>query len=205
MNTLKNITLQINLEGLMTIKDQAAMFSENELIQGCVLGKKEYQEALYKKYAKVIYGICLRYVKGNAEAQDLMHDCFIKVFINIKNFRHESALKTWISKIAVNEALQYLKKELKLHFETDVYQVNVPDEEIMDELIDKIELTTDEILSAIQKLPVGYKTVLNFYAIENYSHSEIAEKLCISINTSKTQLHKARKYLNELLKSNKRS
>lgn len=178
--------------------------AEAELVKACAAGDVKSQEILYKKFASKMTAICYRYLKNYSEARDIMHDGFIKVFLNIKNFRFESSLETWVTRIMINTTITYLKKENSKQFITDSSGRDIPDEvDDMDE--EKPEpLEPEKILEIMRKLPVGYRTVLNMYAFEDFSHKEIAQKLNISESTSKSQLFKARRMLKKLVEKERR-
>jgi RNA polymerase sigma factor (sigma-70 family) len=202
LNCSKSISFEINSGILSFIKESITVQSEQELIQGCLHGKRESQDILYKKYSPIVYGICLRYSKNHEEARDLMHDSFIKVFTGFKTFRSDSSVKTWISRITVNHVINHLKRKVLKNINNDIYELNVVDEDSLDKYDDReseINISTEDLLTLFQYLPDGYRTILNLFAIEKYSHKEIALTLGISENTSKSQLFKARKMLKELL------
>ncbi|MCU0394063.1 MAG: sigma-70 family RNA polymerase sigma factor [Thermoflexibacter sp.] len=173
--------------------------NENDLIADCLAGKRNAQEALYKKYSSKMLAICMRYLSDKAEAEDAMINGFIRVFSQLENFRKEGSFEGWIRRIIVNEALAILRKKSKMYLEpaenADYHS---------DYQIEEKHLEAEELMGMIQKLPTGYRTVFNLYAIEGYSHKEIAETLGITESTSKSQLNRARNMLkNELLKIDK--
>lgn len=181
-----------------------------ELIAGCTKAHKSAQNFLYEKYSARLYGVCLRYAGNKMESQDILQEAMIKIFKNIYklNCEEEMPFYFWMQKITVNTALNYLRDNLKYSQALDVddqesYTEESPVDEsasIYDHLLDLID--SRKLLCFIQELPCGYRTVFNLYAIENYSHKEIAEKLNISVSTSKTQLFKAKKMLgNRIMKT----
>jgi RNA polymerase sigma-70 factor (ECF subfamily) len=166
------------------------MLSEDELIAGCRKGNRASQKALYDLYCRKMMVVCLRYSKSTAEAEDIMQEAFVKVFNAIKDFRQESKLATWITRIMVNTALNAQRKKLYLYPMVDVEEINLPDEEMC---ISGIHFT--QLLELIQSLPQGCQMVFNLFAIEGYSHKEIAEMLSISEGTSKSQFARAKSLL----------
>ena len=165
---------------------------EAQLIQGCKDGDREAQKLLYGKYSKQMYLVCLRYVKEEQEAEDVLQEAFIKVFNNIKNFRGESKLPYWIKRIVINTALNAQRSKLYLYPMVDV--------ETMQESADQIpisDFTMDELLNMIQELPSGCQVIFNLYAIEGYKHHEIAKMLEIREGTSKSQYARAKHLLQE--------
>lgn len=177
------------------------MVSEEILVKNCKKGKRKYQQLLYERYAPKMLAVCMRYFPYREQAQDAMQDGFVKVFKKIDSFRGEGSFEGWIRRIMVTTSLSLHRKNLKHYFHEDVDDLQ---ERILDEQMEYDPLHVEEILKLIQDLPPGYQLVFNLYEIEGYSHKEIAESLSISINTSKSQLLKARRHLRrELEKLNK--
>lgn len=164
---------------------------ELQLIEGCKKGKRECQKHLYDRYARVMYGICLRYMSSTDAAQDLLQDGFIKVFSAINSYSGKGSFEGWMKRIFINMALQNIRKE-KLFIDSEDFQ-NIPD--IIDEDDDASAISEDELLKMIQDLPQGYQMVFNLYAIENLSHKEISEMLGIAEGTSRSQYIRARQIL----------
>lgn len=171
---------------------------EQVMIEGCKKAERSAQRQLYEKYSSKMYGVCLRYVRADVEAEDVLMKGFMKVFTNIDKYTGAGSLEGWIRKIIVNEALEYLRRNKKLFLHTEVEAADYePDIHLLDH-----SLETEDLLKMIQKLAPGYQAVFNLYAIEGYSHKEIAQMLEISENTSKSQLSRARQLLQQyLLKS----
>jgi RNA polymerase sigma-70 factor (ECF subfamily) len=170
------------------------MLSEQELIDGCRKSSRSSQKALYDRYCRKMMVVCLRYSKTTAEAEDILQEAFVKVFQGIKNFRQESKLETWITRIMVNTALNFQRKKLYLFPMVDVEEIDIPEDEVS---ISDINFT--QLLEMIQSLPQGCQIVFNLFAIEGYNHKEIAELLGISEGTSKSQYSRARSLLQEKL------
>lgn len=166
------------------------MLGEQELIDGCRKGNRASQKALYERYCRKMMVVCLRYSKSSAEAEDILQEAFVKVFQGIKDFRQESKLETWITRIMVNTALNAQRKKLYLFPMVDVEEIDLPDEELS---VSGIHFT--QLLEMIQSLPQGCQVVFNMFAIEGYSHKEIATLLSISEGTSKSQYARARSLL----------
>ena len=166
------------------------MLNENELIEGCRGGSRAFQKALYDRYCRKMLVVCLRYSKTTAEAEDIVQEGFIKVFQGIKDFRQESKLETWITRIMVNTALNLQRKKLYLYPMVDVTELVLPEEEVS-----LSGLNVSQLLEMIQALPQGCQIVFNLFAIEGYSHKEIAEMLGISEGTSKSQFARAKSLL----------
>lgn len=169
--------------------------SEDELIKGCLKRDSSAQKRLYDTYSSKMYGICYRYVKDSMEAEDILVTAFMKVFDRIEQFKQEGSFEGWIRRIMVNEALTHLRKNRTMYLETDLEQADrEPDYESLSQHLD-----VEDLLNLIQELPAGYRVVFNLYAIDGYSHKEIADQLGISENTSKSQLSRARTYLQKKL------
>jgi RNA polymerase sigma-70 factor (ECF subfamily) len=174
------------------------MLSDEELVRECVKNNAKAQEQLYKRFASKMYGICLRFVRYRIEADDIMQDGFVKVFENLKYFRSSGSLEGWIKRIIINTAINYYNKNtLRQNDEIDIDTSNtLGQKEIIDETAIS-NIARKELLEIINELADGYRIVFNLYVIDGYSHKEIAEMLNISENTSKSQLSRARKVLQE--------
>lgn len=169
--------------------------TEEDLIQACIKQNNKAQRELYEKYSRKMFSVCLRYVKDKSEAEEIMIGGFIKVFDKINQFHYEGSFEGWIRKIMVNEALGYLRKNRNMYLEVTIDHAN---KEVDAQYMEN-HLEADDLLKMIQRLPPGYQTVFNLYAIEGYSHKEIAGMLSISENTSKSQLSRARVLLQKYL------
>ncbi|WP_240643105.1 RNA polymerase sigma factor [Sinomicrobium pectinilyticum] len=172
---------------------------ETKLVKKAADNNREAQYELYKKYASKMLSVCRYYIKDEQFAEDVMITGFFKVFTHIGTFRKEGSFEGWVRRIMVRECISFLRKEQSLSFleeegpvirgyETEGYA----------------EMDTEDIQLLIDKLPDGYKTVFLMYAVEGYSHKEIAGSLHISESTSKSQLFKARKMLQEKIEELKR-
>jgi RNA polymerase sigma-70 factor (ECF subfamily) len=169
------------------------MHEYNDLIEACVKGDRQAQRHLYDLFSKRMYVVCLRYTKSQQEAEDVLQDSFIKIFKNLKGYRGESRLDYWIKRIVVNTALNSQRKKLYMYPMVDI-------DDVKNEFDDNRALGSfdlEELLKMIHELPAGCQTIFNLYAIEGYSHKEIAETLGVSEGTSKSQFSRARKLLQE--------
>ena len=169
------------------------ILTEKEIIDGCKAGKSNAQKALFLKYGPIMLTVCRRYARHHMEAEDFAQEGFIKTFRHIDKFKGESALGTWIRRIMINNALKHVAKSA---FKRE--QIGIADN--YDRDIDPgtyAKLSAEEILKLVEELPTGYRVVFNLYAIEGYSHKEIAEMLEIGESTSRSQLLKARRVLQE--------
>lgn len=168
------------------------MTSEQKLIKGCTKGNAKYQRLLFEQYASKMLGVCARYFNSIEEAEDALQDGFVKVFSNIKNYKAEGSFEGWIRRIMVNTSLNLHRNNLKHYYHADVAE---KESRIADTKLDYDYLEVEDLLGIIRSLPEGYRLVFNLYEIEGFSHKEIAEQLGISVNTSKSQLLKARRKL----------
>lgn len=149
---------------------------------------------LFERFAPQMLGLCLRYIKDPHDAECIMIEGFSKMFDTIVQFRKEGSFEGWMKRIMINHCLGHLRKNKSFFLQVEISEAgNVMDETIGD------NLEQEELLKMIEKLPTGYRTVFNLYAIEGFSHKEIAAELNISVNTSKTQLSRARCLLQRYL------
>ena len=170
--------------------------SIDDLLEGCKRRERRTQELLYKVLASKMLGVCMRYAKDSYEAEDMLQIGFVKVFQKVDLFRGDGSFEGWIRRIMVNTAIETYRKNQR--------GLNVVD---IDEVIESPQVTFDmnrlevnDLLNLIKELSPGYKLVFNLYAIEGYSHKEIAEQLGISEGASKSQLSRARSLLKEKIK-----
>ena len=169
--------------------------SEEALLRDCRKGKPSAQHELYERFAPKMLGVCYRYIHDREEAEHVMIGGMVKVFEKLDQYLGEGSFEGWMRRIMVNESLMYIRKNknmsLVVEVESAEYELNYHSLES--------SLETADLLALIAELPVGYRTVFNLYAIEGYNHKEIAELLEINENTSKSQLSRARKYLQNRL------
>ncbi|MDD3320160.1 MAG: sigma-70 family RNA polymerase sigma factor [Paludibacter sp.] len=166
---------------------------EQQLIAGCRDGKPKAQKAIYELYAPAMMSVCYRYVNDMETAKDLLQDGFIKLFTKIDSFSGTGAFGGWVRRIFVTTSLEFLRQTnaLKLSTSIDEFEYFIENEDVS--TLDKI--SADDIMKCISQLSDGYRTVFNLYAIEGYSHAEIAEMLNINEVTSRSQFMRARKIL----------
>ena len=169
--------------------------SEEELIKQCVRNQPKAQRQVYETYSSLMYGVCLRYIKEPESAEEIMITGFTKIFDKINQFKFEGSFEGWMRRVMVNESLTYIRKNKYMYLEVDIEKADrEPDLTYLGN-----ELAAEDLLKMIQQLPMGYRTVFNLYAIEGYSHREIANQLGVSENTSKSQLSRARSLLKRYL------
>ncbi len=172
--------------------------TEQDLVKACQQADPKAQRRVYEKYSKKMMGVCFRYVSDEFEAEDILIEGFMKVFSKINQFKLDGSFEGWIRRIMVNESLIYLRTKKRQGFEV-AYEEIIFEPEPQDF---ECNLETEELLKIINQLPTGYKTVFNLYAIEGYSHAEIAENLGITESTSKSQLSRARGVLQKIVEEN---
>ncbi|HEV2490032.1 MAG TPA: sigma-70 family RNA polymerase sigma factor [Candidatus Acidoferrales bacterium] len=178
---------------------------EAEAIRRAQQGDAAAFECIYRLHNRRVYSLCLRMVGNTAEAEDLTQEAFLQLFRKISTFRGESAFSTWLHRLAVNVVLMRLRK--KTGTESSLEEVTEPDEESggprkdfgapdikLSGSIDRVNLKR-----AVDQLPAGYKAIFVLHDVQGYEHNEIADILGCSIGNSKSQLHKARMRLRELL------
>ena len=168
-----------------------------KLINDCILGKREAQFALYRKYSGAMYNICRRMITDETEAEDILQNSFMDVFTKLKMFKQESTPGAWIKRIVINNCINHLRKHKTIIKELDQNTDFVDDQDN-----EGLEYNVTSIHKAIASLPEGYRVVFSLYALEGYDHSEISEILEITESTSKSQYSRAKSKLYEILRSN---
>jgi len=164
--------------------------TDKELLEGCKREDRICQRELWNRDSKKLFAFCQRYCNNTEEAEDALMESFVKIYDNLSKLRGDSSLETWMRRVTVNQCINKIRArkhvldsltEEELHLGFDDENLN--------------NLQVKEILTLIELLPVGYRTVFNMYAIEGYSHKEIGEELGIDEGTSRSQFSKARKAL----------
>ncbi|PRY15645.1 RNA polymerase sigma-70 factor (ECF subfamily) [Pontibacter ummariensis] len=168
--------------------------TEAELIAGCQKADSKAQKHLYERFASQMYGVCLRYLKNEMDAEEALLNGFMKIYQYIDRFEAKGSFEGWVRRIMVNEALAFLRKKEPLHLAIEDSSVQIAGLGGADQ-----DLAEEELLELLRTLPAGYRAVFNLYAIEGYSHKEIADMLGITEGTSKSQLSKARAMLQRRL------
>jgi RNA polymerase sigma-70 factor (ECF subfamily) len=169
--------------------------SEEQLVKACQKADPKAQKRVYEKYAPKMLAICNRYLADEMEAEDAMIEGFMKVFDKINTFKLEGSFEGWIKRIMINEALMTLRSKKKEGFSVSYEQIEFEQEP----QTLQTQLEAAELMTIISKLPTGFRTVFNLYAIEGYSHADIAKELNISEGTSKSQLSRARVILQQMV------
>ena len=170
--------------------------NEKQLIKKAAMSNREAQRVLFEMHSPKMLSICRYYINDLHYAEDVMLKGFYKVFTNITSFKEEGSFEGWIRRIMVHEAITFLRQKKSVEFSTDEIEVHDTASQTINS-----EIEVAEIQQLIDNLPEGYRMVFVMYAIEGYKHHEIAELLKISEGTSKSQLFKARKLLQERIKT----
>ena len=162
------------------------------MVNECAKGNSKAQRALFDKFAPKMLAVCQRYLRNSQEAEDVLQDGFVKVFQKIVDFKMEGSLEGWIRRIVVNTALDTIRKNKKLLNDVQVEEVQYK-VSFTDHQFDGMDLA--QLMKLIDGMPDGYRIVFNMFAIEGYSHKEIADTLGVTENTSKSQYSRARAFL----------
>ncbi len=168
-----------------------------QTIEDCKKGKRQAQNKLYAQYCDAMYSICLRMLKNAADAEDMLVKSFTDVFRKLEQFRMESSIGAWIKRIVINNCISFLRSKQNLDEWDDSYDAieeQEPDES-------EVSYNVDTIKRAMLSLSDGYRMIINLYVFEGLDHIEISEYLNISVSTSKTQYHRAKKKLLSVLKT----
>ncbi len=166
-----------------------------QLIKGCIRQNRKAQEELYHRYKNILFVLCLKYCRNEAEAEDNLHNAFIDIFTKIEQYKGNGSFEGWMKRIAINKAIDSYKKTIHM---LPVYDDLLHDVDVTES---EIDLPLDYLLSIIQELPNQYRLVFCLYELDEYSHKEIGEMLHITESTSKSNLHKAKAILKNKIKS----
>ena len=170
---------------------------ESELIRSCIEGDRKSQKALYDRLAPRMFPICIRYIGDRDQAADVLQDGFITLFTKLKDYKGEGSFEGWARRVFVTTALMSLRKKDALKMSEELDAVRGMKAETVSQTQN---IGYKELMALITELPTGFRTVFNLYAIEGYSHKEIGEMLGISETTSRTQLSRARNWLQARIK-----
>jgi RNA polymerase sigma factor (sigma-70 family) len=170
------------------------------IISGCKAGDHSAFETLYKTYYRLLLGVALRYTRTRPEAEDILQDAFIKIFQSVSSYKNTGSFEGWMRRVVQNTAINYYRSSMRFHLYVDVSE---KEDSLNDDSMEAIlsALDAKDILTILNRMPEGYRMVINLFYIDGYSHREISEMLNISQGTSKSQLFKAKQYLKELLEN----
>lgn len=170
--------------------------TDERMVEGCLRNDPVAQKALYAAYSRKMMAVCLRYAHSRDQAKDILQDGFVKVFQKMELYRGDGPLGGWIARTMVNTALDHLRRNKPFDHSIDLTEaeyLHSEDSHVVS------SMSTNELMALVQNLPPGYRVVFNMFAIEGFSHKEIADHLGVSENTSKSQFMKARAYLRKQL------
>ncbi len=170
--------------------------TEEAILQGCLHNQPVAQRELYNRFSPKMLAVCYRFAHNREDAEDMLQEAFIKVFSQIHTFQNKGAFEGWIRRIIVHTCINHLKKNKRFNESVDI--INASSIQVREESIPSI-VQAKQIVECIRLLPIGYRTVLNLYAIEGYSHKEIAAMLDIEESTSRSQYTRAKQMLEEIL------
>ena len=182
------------------------MLDEKEIIDGCCRKDKKAQKVLFERFSGILLGICMRYTGRRDEAEDILQEGFVKIYLNIKDYAGTGSFINWMKKIMINTSITHYHRNLRYHHQQDIEDIKEKD--ISGNEFEMTDFTSEELFKVIQELPEGYRMVFNLYALEGYKHKEIAEMLEIDVNTSKSQYSRARSLIRkklEVLKKERKS
>ncbi|NMH89553.1 RNA polymerase sigma factor [Flavivirga sp. Y03] len=173
------------------------LYTHKSLVEKSKLGDRNAQYKLYELYVDAMYNISMRMMHIKEDAEDVVQDSFIEAFNNLSSFRYESTFGSWLKRIVINKSINQLKKKKipVVPIENQMYHIKEDTEDVSPEIDIK------NIVKGIRLLPPGYQQIINLYLIEGYDHIEISEILEISPSTSKSQYHRAKKKLIEIVKT----
>jgi RNA polymerase sigma factor (sigma-70 family) len=176
--------------------NQRVYMTEESILQGCLQNDALAQRELYQRYSPKMLSVCYRFAHNREDAEDMLQEGFIKVFTQIQTFRSQGAFEGWVRRIIVHTCINHLKKNKKFNDSVDI--IHATGVQVREESIPSI-VQAKQIVECIRLLPIGYRTVLNLYAIEGFSHKEIADMLDIEESTSRSQYTRARQMLEDIL------
>ncbi|HVZ57461.1 MAG TPA: sigma-70 family RNA polymerase sigma factor [Chitinophagaceae bacterium] len=170
--------------------------TEEAILKGCISNNPSAQRELYNRYSPKMLSVCYRFAHNREDAEDMLQEGFIKVFSQIHTFENRGAFEGWIRRIIVHTCINILKKNKKFNESVDI--IHATGVQVREESIPSV-VQAKQVVECIRLLPIGYRTVLNLYAIEGYSHKEIAGMLDIEESTSRSQYTRAKAMLEEIL------
>lgn len=173
--------------------------THRDIVEKCKNGNRQAQFELYKLYSKAMYNVCLRMVKSELDAEDILQNSFVDIFTKLDTFQFQSSIGAWIKRIVLNNCINFLKRNRVYFEELDERFTNLKEEERSDD--EQVGLTVERVNRALFELPDGYRVVFSLYMLEGYDHKEIAEILNITEATSKSQFSRAKSKLREILET----
>ncbi|WP_203583741.1 RNA polymerase sigma factor [Flagellimonas sediminis] len=170
-------------------------FTHRSIVEQCKAGNSSSQYELYSRYVDAMYNVGLRFLGNTEDAEDIVQDSFVEAFKNLDHFKYESSFGAWLKRIVINKSINHLKTKRISVVPMEAHEFHLADEEPVEaEAVDILK-----VKKGIAQLPDGYREIINLYLIEGYDHVEIGEILGISTSTSKSQYHRAKKKLLEII------
>ncbi len=166
--------------------------SLEQIISDCIKGNRSSQQELYLRLSPRMYAVCLQYTRNQMEAEDCLQEGFVKVFTKLKEFSNNGSFEGWVRRIMVNTAIEHYRRN-KSKFDTD--EIEEASSMVSDTNNDPGDMNASYLIALINQLPPQYKIVFSLFAIEGYSHDEISKELNIAVGTSKSNLARARSWL----------
>lgn len=171
--------------------------SDKHIIEGCIRHDRKAQQILWKQYSGYLLGVCMRYATDRPEAEDMLQEAFLRIYFNLREYSGTGSFKGWMRRVTVNTAITYYHKNLRHKHHADI------DDYVSAETgtagFEEDFYTAEDLYRVLGELSPGYRMVFNLYIIDGYKHHEIAEKLGIDVNTSKSQYSRARAILRKKL------
>jgi RNA polymerase sigma-70 factor (ECF subfamily) len=184
------------LKNCLYYRQPKEIMTEEAILRGCLKNDATAQRELYNRYSPKMLAVCYRFAHNREDAEDMLQEGFIKVFLQIHTFENRGAFEGWIRRIVVHTCINILKKNKKFNESVDLIHANTV--QVREESVPAI-IQAKQVVECIRLLPIGYRTVLNLYAVEGYSHREIANMLDIEESTSRSQYTRARAMLEDIL------
>jgi RNA polymerase sigma factor (sigma-70 family) len=178
------------------LKYKKSGITDQELVQRCMKNDVGAQKLLFEQYSPMLLGVSYRYANTEDDAHEILQLGFVKIFNNLSKFKFQSSLSTWLTRVVINTALNYLKANEKVKWESDIDTLTENHDFVVEQLH---QMDLNLLMNCIQELPTGYRIVLNMFAIEGFSHKEIAAELNITESTSRSQFVRAKALLEKKL------
>ena len=177
----------------------------DKIVEQCRRGDRHAQKRLYEEFAPQLFAVCIRYCKNRTEAEDLLHEGFIKIFEKIDQYRGEGSISAWLRRVMVNTVIDELRNRQNITYIDNTEKVfsnfAYDEDDEQDKEEDFYDVDIEQVFELVKQMPEKYKLVFNMYVVENYSHEKIASELGISSGTSKSNLSRARKWLKRKLEA----
>jgi RNA polymerase sigma factor (sigma-70 family) len=170
--------------------------TEEALLQACLKNQPAAQQELYSKYSPKMLAVCYRFARNREDAEDMLQEGFIRVFTQIHQFQNKGSFEGWIRRIIVHTCINHIKKHKKFNDSVDITQAHTL--QVREDSVPSI-IQAKQVIECIRMLPIGYRTVLNLFAIDGYSHREISAMLDIEESTSRSQYTRAKAMLEQIL------